>query len=101
MRYSSSEKAEIIQLVENSHLPLKRTLQQLNISRSTWYNWYDRYLEGGIDALEDKKPIPKSVWNKISPAITSKVIKLALQETELSPRELAVTFTETQGYLYL
>ena len=98
MRYSSSEKAEIIQLVENSHLPLKRTLQQLNISRSTWYNWYDRYLEGGIDALEDKKPIPKSVWNKISPAITSKVIKLALQETELSPRELAVTFTETQGY---
>jgi transposase InsO family protein/transposase-like protein len=98
MRYSSAEKSEIIQLVENSHLPLKRTLQQLNISRSTWYNWYDRYLEGGIDALEDKKPIPKSVWNKISPAITSKVIKLALQETELSPRGLAVTFTETQGY---
>lgn len=42
MRYSASEKAEIIQLVENSHLPLKRTLQQLGISRSTWYNWYDR-----------------------------------------------------------
>lgn len=98
MRYSSAEKHEIIQLVENSHLPLKRTLQQLNISRSTWYNWYDRYLEGGIDALEDKKPIPKSVWNKISASVVDKVINLALTETELSPRELAISFTEGQGY---
>jgi len=98
MRYSSAEKAEIIQLVENSHLPLKRTLQQLNIARATWYNWYNRYLEGGIEALKDKKPTPKSVWNKISPTITSKVIDLALSETELSPRELAVTFTEVEGY---
>ena len=98
MRYSPAEKHEIIQLVENSHLPLKRTLQQLNISRSTWYNWYDRYLEGGIDALEDKRPIPKSVWNKISASVVNKVIKLALAETELSPRELAISFTEAQGY---
>ena len=81
MRYSSAEKHKIILLVENSHLPLKRTLQQLNISRSTWYNWYDRYLEGGIDALEDKKPIPKSVWNKISPLVVQNVIELALTET--------------------
>lgn len=98
MRYSSSEKAEIIQLVENSHLPLKRTLQQLNISRSTWYNWYERFLEGGIEALEDQKPIPKSVWNKIPPKVASQIIELALKDTELSPRELAVSFTEDQGY---
>lgn len=98
MRYSSREKAEIIQLVENSHLPLKRTLGQLNISRSTWYNWCDRYLEGGLEALEDQKPIPKSVWNKIPATIADKIVSLALKETELSPRELAVTYTETQGY---
>jgi ABC-type glutathione transport system ATPase component len=27
-----------------------------------------------------------------------KVVKLALQETELSPRELAVTFTDRESY---
>jgi len=98
MRYSSSEKMEIIQLVEASHLPLKRTLEQLSIPRSTWYNWYDRYLEGGPEALEDRKPSPKSVWNKIPPAVTGQIVQLALDEPELSPRELAVTFTEREGY---
>ncbi|MDG1725931.1 MAG: IS3 family transposase [Emcibacteraceae bacterium] len=98
MRYSASEKVEIIQLVENSHLPLKRTLQQLGISRSTWYNWYDRYLEDGVDGLKDRKPIPKSVWNKIPTSVKGKIISLALKETEMSPRELSVFFTETQSY---
>jgi putative transposase len=46
MRYSASEKAEIIQLVEQSHLPAKRTLDKLGIPRATFYRWYDRYREG-------------------------------------------------------
>jgi transposase-like protein len=47
MRYPASEKAEIIQLVEQSHLPAKRTLDKLGIPRATFYRWYDRYREGG------------------------------------------------------
>ena len=31
MRYPASEKAEIIRLVEQSHLPAKRTLDKLGI----------------------------------------------------------------------
>ena len=31
MRYPASEKAEIIQLIEQSHLPAKRTLDKLGI----------------------------------------------------------------------
>jgi hypothetical protein len=34
MRYPASEKAEIIQLVEQSHLPAKRTLDKLSIPAS-------------------------------------------------------------------
>ena len=33
----------IIQLVEQSHLPVRRTLAQLGIAPSTFYRWYDRY----------------------------------------------------------
>ena len=43
MRYSASEKLEIIRLVEQSDLPVRRTLEQLSIPRSTFYQWYDRY----------------------------------------------------------
>jgi hypothetical protein len=34
MRYPASEKVEIIQLVEQSHLPAKRTLDRLGITRA-------------------------------------------------------------------
>jgi transposase-like protein len=36
MRYPASEKLEIIRLVEQSHLPVKRTLEKLGIPRSTF-----------------------------------------------------------------
>ena len=37
MRYPASEKAEIIPLIEQSHLPAKRTLAKLGIPRATFY----------------------------------------------------------------
>jgi transposase-like protein len=51
MRYSASEKAEIINLVENSSLSLRQTLARLDIHKSTFYNWLQRYQDGGVDGL--------------------------------------------------
>ena len=53
MRYSASEKLEIIELVEQSTLSVARTLASIGIPRSTFYDWYGRYQDGGIEALED------------------------------------------------
>jgi transposase-like protein len=58
MRYPASEKLEIIRLVEQSALPVRRTLDQLGIPKSTFYAWYDRYQTGGLDALEDHRRRP-------------------------------------------
>jgi len=98
MRYPSHEKLEIIKLVEQSHLPAKQTLDRLGIPRSTFYLWYDKYQSGGVDALEDKAPMPTRVWNRIPDNVREQVIDLALEEPELSPRELAIRFTDTKGY---
>ena len=98
MRYPASEKLEIIRLVEQSHLPAKQTLDQLGIPRSTFYAWYDKYKTGGLDALEDRAPMPARVWNKIPDHIREQIVDLALEEPELSPRELAVRFTDTKCY---
>ena len=65
MRYSASEKLEIIRLVEQSHLPVRRTLGQIGIPRSTFYRWYDQYQTGGPEALDDRSPRPDRVWNRI------------------------------------
>jgi len=98
MRYSASEKLEIIKTVERSHLSARKTLDKLGIPRRTFYRWYDRYLEGGPEALADQPSRPSRVWNRIPEHICDQIIELALERSELSPRELAVTFTDTKGY---
>lgn len=98
MRYPASEKLEIIRLVEQSHLPKRRTLAMLGILPSTFYAWYDRYRSGGTAALEDRPSRPGKVWNRIPDEIRGQIKDMALEKTELSPRELAVTFTEEKRY---
>ena len=98
MRYPASEKLEIIRLVEGSHLSARLTLAKLGIPRTTFYRWYDRFLTRGEAGLHDQSPKPKHVWNRIPNEVRGKVVKLALKETELSPRELAVRFTDTEKY---
>ena len=98
MRYPASVKLEIIRIVEQSHLPARRTLERLGIPRSTFHRWYDRFLTGGVDALEDRSPRPGRVWNRIPQDVRDRIVELALEMPELSPRELAVTFTDTQSY---
>lgn len=98
MRYPASEKLEIIRIVEQSHLPAKRTLDQLGIPRRTFYRWYDRYIEGGPEALQDRPSVPSRVWNRIPANIHDQIIEMALEQSELSPRELVVRFTDEQRY---
>ncbi len=83
MRYSASEKAEIIRLVEQSALPVKRTLEKLGIPRATFYRWCDVYQSGGPEALDDRSPRPDRVWNRIPDDIRERIVQLALDEPTL------------------
>jgi transposase-like protein len=98
MRYPACEKAEIIRLVEESHLPVRRTIETLGIPRATFYRWYDRYQTGGPEALDDRSPRPDRVWNRIPEEVRGQIIALALEQPELSPREVAVRFTDEKKY---
>ncbi len=98
MRYQAAEKLEIIRLVERSHLSVRCTLDQIGIPSATFYRWYDIYRTGGPEALEDRPSHPGRVWNRIPDEIRGRIVRLALEEPELSPRELAVRFTDTERY---
>ena len=98
MRYCASEKFEIIRLVEESSLPVRKTLRQLDIHKSTFYNWLKRYQEHGVDGLEDRKPTSTLVWNQIPQDHRDAIIELALEKPALSPREIAVSYTDEQDY---
>ena len=94
MRYSPEEKMEIIRMVDGSELGVKRTLQELGIARSTFYSWYEKYLND--EPLE--KQTRASYWNRIPDEYKAKVIETALELTHLSPREIATHMTDHSGH---
>jgi hypothetical protein len=85
-------------LVVCKALTARLTSAKLGIPRTTFYRWYDRYLQRGEAGLQAQSPKPKHVWNRIPDEVRRKVVKLALKETDLSPRELAVTSTDKESY---
>ena len=60
--------------------------------------WYDLYRTGGLEALEDRPSRPLRVWNRLPDKVRDEIVQLALDEPELSPRELAAHFTDTKSY---
>ena len=98
MRYPASEKLEIIRTVEASHLPTRQTLKLLGIPSSTYYDWYARWSDGGLDALADRSPRPGSVWNRIPDKVREDDVDFALACEDLTPRELAVKYTDEKRY---
>lgn len=98
MHYSQSEKMEIILLVERSDLGVIRTLRQLKVSKTTFYNWYNTYEKHGCDGLARRRGKRKEVWNKINLADRDKVVEIALERPELSSIELAWTITDKYNY---
>ncbi len=97
MRVSASEKLELIRLVEGSSLSVRHTLAEIKLPRATFYAWYKRYLDGGPEGLEDRKPRPRAVWNRIRDRMREKGIETALVHTGLSPRELDCRITDREG----
>lgn len=98
MRHSQAEKMEVIRLVEESGLSVRRTLEEFGVPRSTFYSWYQRYCEDGYDGLADCKPSPRKFWNKIPETVKEQVVSIALERPEQSPRELAWHITDAYSY---
>jgi hypothetical protein len=50
----------------DSPLPVRRTLAQSGITKSTFYSWLDRHAAGGLEGLEDRKPWPAARLEPVS-----------------------------------
>ena len=48
--------------------------------------------------MADKPSKPDRVWNRIPDDVRERIVAMALEIPELSPRELATRFTDTQAY---
>jgi putative transposase len=98
MSYSQSEKMEIINIVEKSPLGVRRTLKELDVSPSSFYTWYHKFLDDGFEGLANKHKSPNQFWNAIPRWEKKRVISIARKNTNMSPRELACHITDKLGY---
>lgn len=98
MRLSQTEKMEIISIVERSEIGVVRTLKELGIARSTFYKWYAKYRDHGYDGLVPAKRQQRRFWNQVPPWEVERVVQIALDRPDLSPRELAHYIIEKHRY---
>ena len=95
---SADKKRELIELVRRSPQPKRTTIAELGLSRSTFYRWQQRYREQGEAGLADRKPEPGAVWNRLRPQEKTAILEAALQQPDLSPRELACHLCDHAGF---
>lgn len=98
MRFTQEEKYEIIRLVETSEIGVNRTLKEIGINKSTFYNWYNRYLENGFDGLAPKQRSRNSYWNLIPNEMRKVVADTALDHVAESARNIACRVTDEYKY---
>jgi putative transposase len=98
MRYTQSEKMEIIRMVEQSSLSVRKTLRELDVTPSSFYNWYKKYIDSGYDGLADKHKSPKQFWNAIPEWEKERMVEVARDYPEKSCREIACYVTDNFGY---
>jgi len=98
MRFTQQEKYEIIRLVETSEIGVNRTLKEIGIHKSTFYNWYGKYQEEGFDGLAPRPRARNTYWNKIPDKVHTEVIDMALDYPEESSRGVACKMIDEKQY---
>jgi putative transposase len=86
----ASERKEIVDQVTASSLPVRQALSRLGLAKSTYYRW--RSHKEGIK--------PRIPWNKLSSEEEAMVLANAIDWPELSPRQLALKITDTDGLYF-
>jgi putative transposase len=90
-------KAEVLQMVERSPLPINQTLKELQISPTTYYRWRGKYAQQGLAGLEDRPSVPRKVWNRLPQEEREYVVRYALEHQSLSSREIATRLVDVEG----
>jgi len=92
------QREDLIKDVEKTPGRRSRLLNELQISRTTYYRWRNSYDESGLDGITKGKPVAKRIWNKLTPEEELRILAVAKQHPELSPRLLAVKITDEEPF---
>ena len=91
---SSDAKAQVLETVESSAGSKRKVLSELGVSKSDCYRWRARARQGSL--VGRRHPGPS--WDRLNPHEESVVLDVALEQTDLSSRQLAAWITVNKGF---
>ena len=95
---SQYEKAEILSLIEASDLPRSQALKRLDVPKSTYYRWKQRFRAMGFKGLKDHKPKRQGSWNKLLPEQQDSILEIATFHPEWTSRQIAFYICDYEGF---
>src|SRR5690349_19696904 len=82
---------EFIRLVQDGRYTMVELCDRFGVARSTAYKWCDRFLNGGLDALKDRRRGPKRSALKTSDELEELILRERDRHRTWGPRKLLVT----------
>ena len=96
---TAPEKLAIIRLVEDSEWSVRRPLPEIKVSRSSFYRWYVAYPQDGLEGLGNQSRTSRRHWNRRPDSVRARIVDIALEHPDLTPRELAWHIPDRNDYL--
>ncbi len=92
------QKLTILRQVEASPFSVRKSLKHLGVPVSTYYRWRSNFRRFGLEGLRDMTASNAKGWNRLLPDERDKILKVAQQDTDWSPREVACHITDYEGF---
>lgn len=74
---------------------------RFGVSRKSAYRWRDRFLEGGLDALQDESRAPKTCPHKTDPAVAKLLVEARSRHPHWGARTLPAIVARQHPHLAL
>ena len=88
-------RTEFVLRVFEGKVPFNELCKQYGISRKTGYKWKERFLELGLEGLNDRSRRPESSPSQASEDVVCKIVKLKLAHPSWGPRKIRVVFAKS------
>jgi len=81
-----------------SNTPIRKTLDALDLPKSTYYRWRHKWRQMGFMGLRDTCPKRSGSWNTLTPCQRSKIIDIATLNLDWPCRQISFYITDHEGF---
>jgi len=95
---STHEKMEMLRVTMGADVSVCKTMDALDLPRSTYYRWRKKWRQMGLLGLQDTHPKRCGSWNKLLPDQHTKIIDVATWNPDWPCRQVSFYITDHEGF---